>query len=67
MCARFYQFILSVLAVCVLVLSAGCSGDESTNPEKKTVPVVTTATVSEVTETTAQCGGTVTSDGGAAV
>lgn len=67
MCARFHQFILSVLAVCVLVLSAGCGGDESTNPEKKTVPVVTTAAVSEVTETTAQCGGTVTSAGGEAV
>jgi len=66
--ARFYQFILSVLAACLLVLSAGCAGDDkSTNPDKKTVPVVTTAAVSEVTETTAQCGGTVTSDGGAAV
>jgi uncharacterized protein (TIGR02145 family) len=65
---RLDQFILSILAACLLVLSAGCGGDDkSTNPDHKTVPVVTTAAVDAVTETTAQCGGTVTSDGGAAV
>jgi uncharacterized protein (TIGR02145 family) len=68
MCARFYRFILSVLTVCMLVLSAGCGGDDkSTNPDHKTVPVVTTTAVDAVTETTAQCGGTVTANGGAAV
>ncbi len=44
-----------------------CSSDETTEPEKPRVPTVTTAAVAAVTQTTAECGGTVTSDGGAAV
>jgi len=36
-------------------------------PDCKEVPVLTTAAISEITETTAQCGGTITSDGGATV
>jgi len=68
MCTRFNQSILSVLTACVLALSVGCSGDDkSTDPDNGSVPVLTTAAVSAITETAAQCGGTVTSDGGAAV
>jgi uncharacterized protein (TIGR02145 family) len=49
-----------------LVLIVGCGDDDKgTNPE--TVPVVTTTPVSGITPTTAQCGGTVDSDGGAEV
>jgi len=44
-----------------------CSDDNSTDPERPTVPVVSTAAVGVVTESTAECGGTITSDGGANV
>jgi len=68
MYAKFCRFIFSVLAACALVLGAGCGGDDtSTDPDKKTVPVVRTAAVTAITETTAQCGGAITSDGGADV
>ena len=59
---------LSILNAFVLVSVVGCGGDDnSTNPDNKTAPVVTTAAVSAITDTTAQCGGNVTSDGGATV
>lgn len=46
----------------------GCGGDDaSTNPDNVTVPVLTTTAVSSITQTSAQCGGDVTSDGGSAI
>jgi len=44
-----------------------CSDDTSAGPSQPTVPAVSTTSVSAITQTTAQCGGTVTSDGGAEV
>jgi uncharacterized protein (TIGR02145 family) len=68
MFTKFVQIIVRSLTAFMLVLAVGCSGDDnSTNPDNKTVPVLTTAAVSAITETTAQCGGTVTSAGGEAV
>lgn len=59
---------LGFLAAVMLALVVGCGGDDDpTGPDNTTAPLVTTSTVSAVTETTAQCGGNVTSDGGAAV
>ncbi len=50
------------------VFLISCSNDDS-NPTTPTslVPVLTTADVSAITDTTANCGGTITSDGGATV
>ena len=46
----------------------GCSGDENpVGPDNSTEPVLTTTAVSAITQTTAQCGGHITSDGGAYV
>ena len=44
-----------------------CSGDNSTEPAETTAPVVSTIAISAITDTTAECGGTITSDGGEAV
>jgi uncharacterized protein (TIGR02145 family) len=57
----------SVLAAFILSLFISCSKDKSTEPNNPTVPVLTTAAVSAVTQTTAECGGTIISDGGAQV
>lgn len=50
------------------VFLISCSNDDS-NPTTSSfsVPVLTTADVSAITDTTANCGGTITSDGGATV
>jgi len=50
----------------VLLWAAGCSNDP-TGPDNSTVPVLTTSAVSAITQTTAYCGGAITSDGGATV
>ncbi|MFH2037606.1 MAG: FISUMP domain-containing protein [Candidatus Zixiibacteriota bacterium] len=50
-----------------LVLLCSCSDNKGTDPVQTTAPTVSTIIVSAVTETTAECGGTITSDGGAAV
>jgi hypothetical protein len=50
------HFILAILFI------IGC-GKESTEP--KVLPTVETSNVNEITSSTAKCGGTVTSDGGA--
>lgn len=50
-----------------LALFCSCSGDKGTDPVQPTAPTVSTIAVSAVTETTAECGGTVTSNGGAEV
>jgi uncharacterized protein (TIGR02145 family) len=61
-------YLSSLAAALLSVAILGCGEDDkSNNPPAKTVPVVTTAAVGSITETTAECGGTVTSDGGATV
>jgi uncharacterized protein (TIGR02145 family) len=65
MFSKSQVILFSVLTVFTLLLIVSCSKNKSTAPTS--VPVVTTAAVSAVTQTTAQCGGTVTSDGGANV
>ncbi|MBP9995288.1 MAG: hypothetical protein KBT67_10230 [bacterium] len=47
--------------------SAGTSYGEQKNFTTQTTPTVTTSSVSNITQTTATCGGNVTSDGGATV
>jgi uncharacterized protein (TIGR02145 family) len=58
---------LILLAMVFIVFFLSCSKNKSAQPNTPTVPVVTTAVVGAVTQTTAQCGGTITSDGGANV
>lgn len=48
----------------VPVVYSGSSGGGSSSAD---LPTVTTSTVSDITMTTAKCGGTITSDGGASV
>ncbi len=68
MLRRTTHVIVSFLAAVMLVLIVGCSGnDDPTGPDNPTPPVLTTSSVTNITQTTAQCGGNVTSDGGAAV
>ena len=68
MLTNFTKAVFLVLMATALVTVSGCGSDDAgTNPDNPTVPVLTTATVIDVTQTTAQCGGNVTSDGGAAV
>ena len=55
---------MAIIFVSVLIFF-GCSED-STTPSNS-IPELTTADVSEIMGTTAQCGGTITSNGGAAV
>ncbi len=50
-----------------LTLFCSCSDDKATEPAQPKVPTVATASVTALTDTTAECGGTITSDGGAAV
>ena len=65
MVERIAQIVLSFLMALALALVVGCGDDKGTDPVN--IPVVTTSAVTDVTQTTAQCGGTVTSDGGATV
>jgi uncharacterized protein (TIGR02145 family) len=59
----------AVLCVSIALLSlAGCGDDETTTPTPSDkAPTATTVAVGSITQTTAQSGGNVTSDGGAAV
>jgi len=58
---------LTGCAVMLLVLFCSCSDDKTTTPTGPTAPTVSTAAVDAITQTTAACGGSVTSDGGATV
>lgn len=51
----------------VLMISAGCSKKEDAPEVPPSKPVLTTASVTQVTQTTAASGGDITSDGGATV
>jgi uncharacterized protein (TIGR02145 family) len=62
--ANKLRSILIVSAViCNLLILISCSADKSSN--SPSVPVLTTAVASDISRTTAQCGGNITSDGGA--
>jgi uncharacterized protein (TIGR02145 family) len=58
--------LLNGLVTASLLLFSACSEDSPTKSVVR-VPVLTTASSSAITQTTAQSGGTITSDGGAAV
>jgi uncharacterized protein (TIGR02145 family) len=61
------KFILfSVLATQIIITFFSCSKNKPSNPAAQ-VPTLTTAAVSDITPTTARCGGTITADGGATV
>ncbi|UCD17438.1 MAG: fibrobacter succinogenes major paralogous domain-containing protein [Candidatus Zixiibacteriota bacterium] len=57
----------ALLTILVSMFFITCGDEKGTDPAKPSVPTVTTAAVSDVTQTSAQCGGTVTSDGGATI
>lgn len=59
----FYPLI--ILGVLLMLINS-CKKDDDNNPTGQ-VPVLTTTTVSDITQTTASCGGNITSDGGTTV
>jgi hypothetical protein len=59
-----YWFYQSVFAGAIFIAAAGCTKESS---DSSSSPAITTAEVTGITQTNATCGGTVTSDGGAAV
>jgi uncharacterized protein (TIGR02145 family) len=69
MCDRKpFKLILSVITTFTVLFVCGCSSDDSsTNSDNPSVPILSTTTVSAITQTSAQSGGNITSDGGAAV
>ena len=59
----FYPFI----AMCfLLILTNSCKKNDD-NTSKGLVPMLTTNTVNDITQTTANCGGNITSDGGSTI
>jgi uncharacterized protein (TIGR02145 family) len=65
--SRFIIYPLAIIGM-FLILTNSCKKDENNNPTPTvTVPVLTTSAVSNITQTTASCGGSITSDGGSAV
>jgi uncharacterized protein (TIGR02145 family) len=58
--------IILISAAISLFAIISCSSDKSSEPSSR-VPDVTTANITAITSTSAQCGGTITSDGGEAV
>lgn len=48
----------------VVMLAGGCKKDDDKN---LTLPILTTSAVNEITQTSAICGGNITSDGGSAI
>jgi uncharacterized protein (TIGR02145 family) len=61
------KWLLLAIMPVFLAVFFSCSKDKSTEPNNPTVPVLTTVAVTGITDTSAVCGGTITSDGGAAV
>jgi plastocyanin len=57
----------AALGITLILLIAQCSKNSSYNSSGVTAPVLTTHNVSSITQTAVLCGGTITSDGGAAV
>jgi uncharacterized protein (TIGR02145 family) len=60
------SIVLSSALIIGAILFIGCGGDDPASSSAK-VPTVTTLAVSEITPISAQCGGTVSADGGADV
>ncbi|MBI4946226.1 MAG: fibrobacter succinogenes major paralogous domain-containing protein [Bacteroidetes bacterium] len=56
-------FVLSLMIV--VLLNEGCKKKDKSTPSS--VPVLSTASISAITQTAAQCGGNITSDGGAEI
>ena len=56
-----------IVLLFLVVLVVGCGNDDDPTGPDTTLPVLTTSSVTNITQTTAQCGGNVTSDAGAAV
>lgn len=61
-----FHFCIVFGALTASILFLSCSKDKPTEPATR-VPSVTTAAITGITQTTAACGGTITSDGGATV
>jgi uncharacterized protein (TIGR02145 family) len=61
---RFYylSIIFFIIQIGIFIFISGCEKDE--NPA---IPVLTTSAVKDLTDTTATCGGNISSDGGATV
>jgi uncharacterized protein (TIGR02145 family) len=60
--------ILLISTVCFSMLMVSCSKKENNDPvNNPTIPVLSTATVTGITQTTATSGGIITSDGGATI
>ena len=61
------SWLLFAFVVSSLTLSYSCSEDNSAEPAEVKAPTVSTIAVSAITDATAESGGTILSDGGAAV
>jgi hypothetical protein len=61
---RIWIYHLMIMGI-LLMLSNNCSKEKNQGPGE--APVLTTVSVNSVTPTTANCGGSITSDGGAKV
>lgn len=67
---RNFVYALTILSATVTLLINGCSKSGPSGPgtgSTPTVPVLTTTSPSAITSTSAQTGGTITSDGGSAI
>jgi uncharacterized protein (TIGR02145 family) len=63
--SSFYFLPLIAMGI-ILIFTSSCKRDESDNINI-TIPVVTTSDVTNITQTSAICGGIITDDGGAAI
>lgn len=64
------SILIYIFTIMALVFTNSCSKDDTPTIEKETpksIPVLTTAEVKDITGTTANTGGNITNDGGAAV
>jgi uncharacterized protein (TIGR02145 family) len=59
-------FTLAIMGFSILFVNS-CKKDDNNTLSSVQVPVIETSAVSSITQTTAVCGGTITSDGGATV
>lgn len=64
---KVYPAVLMMTGLSVLMIMLHCVQDKNPSASVLKVPELITSTVSLITSSSAQCGGTVTSDGGSAV
>jgi len=64
---RTLMALLIIILAFLLLLTVDCSKNNPTTSALSVAPTLTTASVSQITQTTIQCGGTITSDGGASI